>query len=117
MSKNLLSTEYLNFLNYIKQEVATSRYRAALAVNQSLIMLYHHIGTEILTRQAAHGWGAKVIDQLSKDLSTAFPEMKGFSSRNLKYMRLFAQTHPDPQFVQTMSAQLTWHHNVTKQLD
>lgn len=75
-------------------------------------MLYHHIGIEILTKQAAYGWGAKIIDQLSKDLSLAFPEMKGFSTRNLKYMRLFAQTYPDTQFVQQAAAQLPWFHLV-----
>lgn len=113
MSKNLLSPEYLEFLDTLKQKVATSRYQATRAVNRELIMLYHHIGTEILARQTAHSWGAKIIEQLSRDLTSAFPEMKGFSTRNLKYMRLFAQTYPDLQFVQVTLAQLTWYHNIT----
>ncbi|MFP3034201.1 MAG: YhcG family protein, partial [Candidatus Tisiphia sp.] len=97
----------------LKEQIATSRYKAALAVNSKLIVLYHHIGTEILKRQKEHGWGAKIIDQLSKDLRSAFPEMKGFSPRNLKYMRKFAEEYSDIEFVQEPLAQLTWYHNVT----
>ena len=113
MSKKILSKEYTEFLDTLKQAVATSRYQAARSVNQGLILLYHHIGTEILARQAVHGWGAKIIEQLSQDLTSSFPEMKGFSTRNLKYMRLLAQAYPDPKFVQVTLAQLTWYHNIT----
>jgi predicted nuclease of restriction endonuclease-like (RecB) superfamily len=77
-----------------------------------MILLYHHIGSEILRSQEKHGWGAKVIDQLSRDLKAAFPEMKGFSTRNLKYMRKFAEEYPDREFVQQLVAQLPWGHNV-----
>mgnify|MGYP000102411936 CR=1 FL=1 len=63
-------------------------------------------------RQAEQGWGAKVIERLSQDLRTAFPEMKGFSQRNLKYMRAFAEAWPDGQFVQEVLAQLPWYHQL-----
>ncbi|MGL9779857.1 MAG: PDDEXK nuclease domain-containing protein [Wolbachia sp.] len=109
----IIGKEYTEFLEQLKEHIATSRYRAALAVNSKLIVLYYHIGTEILKRQKEHGWGAKVIDQLSKDLRSAFPEMKGFSPRNLKYMRKFAEEYSDIEFVQEPLAQLTWYHNVT----
>jgi len=65
--------------------------QAVLAVNKELVLLYWHIGRSILERQQAQGWGAKVIDQLATDLHQTFPQMKGFSQRNLKYMRAFAQ--------------------------
>lgn len=113
MSIHLLSKEYVELLNQLKLRVSASRYKASLAANSELILLYHYIGTEILAKQAIYGWGAKIIDQLSKDLSSAFPEMKGFSTRNLKYMRQFAQIYPDVQFVQATLAQLTWYHNIT----
>lgn len=109
----VIAKEYTEFLEQLKEQIATSRYKAALAVNSKLIVLYHHIGTEILKRQKEHGWGAKIIDQLSKDLRSAFPEMKGFSPRNLKYMRKFAEEYSDIEFVQEPLAQLTWYHNVT----
>lgn len=113
MTKNIINQEYNKFLADLKERVASSRYKAALSVNKELILLYHHIGTQILEAQNKAGWGAKVIDQLSKDLASEFPEMKGFSVRNLKYMRKFAEEYPDPQFVQEVLAQLTWYHNVT----
>ncbi|WP_264338537.1 PDDEXK nuclease domain-containing protein [Wolbachia endosymbiont (group A) of Cheilosia soror] len=109
----IIAKEYTEFLEQLKDHIATNRYKAALAVNSKLILLYHHIGTEILKRQKEHTWGAKVIDQLSKDLRSTFPEMKGFSMRNLKYMRKFAEEYPDVEFVQEPLAQLTWYHNIT----
>jgi hypothetical protein len=80
--------------------------RATLAVNRELVLLYWQIGRDILARQAMQGWGAKVIDRLAHDLRIAFPEMKGFSPRNLKYMRAFAEAWPDSEFVQQPAAQL-----------
>ncbi|GHG36660.1 hypothetical protein GCM10017784_33590 [Deinococcus indicus] len=71
---------------------------------------YWHIGQSVLARQAQEGWGAKVIDQLARDLKAEFPELKGFSPRNLKYMRAFAAAWPDPEFVQQLVAQLPWFH-------
>ena len=99
MIENLISNDYFQFLDELKTRVASSRYKAALSVNRELIILYHHIGTEIIRSQAKHAWGAKIIDQLSKDLRSAFPEMKGFSTRNLKYMRLFAESFPFNHYI------------------
>jgi predicted nuclease of restriction endonuclease-like (RecB) superfamily len=86
--------------------------RAALSVNRELVLLYWQTGCEILIQQDAQGWGARVIDRLSQDLRQAFPGMKGFSARNLKYMRAFADAWPDEQFVQEVLAQITWYHNI-----
>jgi predicted nuclease of restriction endonuclease-like (RecB) superfamily len=91
MTKNIISKEYRVFLEDLKKRLFASRYKAALGVNRELILLYHHVGMRILESQAHHGWGAKVVDQLSRDLKSSFPEMKAFSARNLKYMRKFAQ--------------------------
>lgn len=113
MNKNIINSEYLEFLEQMKIRVSESRYQAVRAVNSELIRLYYHIGSEILKRQAKYGWGAKVIDKLSRDLHFAFPEMKGFSSRNLKYMRRFAEEYKDLEFVQEVLAQLTWYHHIT----
>jgi len=87
--------------------------RAALAVNSEMILLYWRIGREIVQRQAAHKWGARVIDQLATDLHSEFPDVRGFSPRNLKYMRKLALTWPDQQIVQQIVAQLPWGQNVT----
>ena len=63
--------------------------------------------------QAAQGYGTRVIDRLAADLRDAFPDMKGFSPRNLKYMRAFAAAWPDREVVQAALAQVTWYHNIT----
>jgi len=76
------------------------------------VLLYWRIGRDILVRQKKEGWGARVIDRLSADLRAAFPEMQGFSPRNLKYMRAFAEAWSDEQIVQQAVAQLPWGHNV-----
>ena len=55
---------------------------------------------------------AKIIDQLSRDLQSDFPEMKGFSTRNLKYMRKYAQEYLDSEFVQEVLVQIPWGHAV-----
>ena len=101
------------FLENLKSQVYQRRYQAARQVNKELILLYHHIGSEILRQQKEQGWGAKVIDQLSKDLRSEFTEMKGFSTRNLKYMRKFAENYPDSEFVQQVAALLPWFHLAT----
>lgn len=91
---------YADWLADLKTRIQTAQLRAALAVNRELVLLYWQIGHDILQRQAEQGWGAKVIERLAHDLRTAFPEMKGFSSRNLRYMRAFAEAWPDSGFVQ-----------------
>jgi predicted nuclease of restriction endonuclease-like (RecB) superfamily len=74
--------------------------------------VYWHIGRRILQAQQREGWGAKVIDRLARDLGRAFPDMRGFSTRNLKYMRAFAEAWPNESIVQAVLAQITWYHNI-----
>ena len=105
--------DYAKFLVDIKTRIRSAQTRAALSVNSELVLLYWQIGNDILKRQDEQGWGAKVIASLSHDLSHEFPQMKGFSSRNLKYMRGFAVAYPDEAFVQEVLAQITWYHNIT----
>lgn len=105
-------TGYAELLNTLKERIRASQVRAVLSVNRELVMLYWQIGQEILTRQANENWGSKVIDRLAADLRREFPDMQGFSPRNLKYMRTFAEAYPDKQFVQQAVAQIPWGHNV-----
>ncbi len=71
-----------------------------------MVLLYWDIGRVILDRQEREGWGAKVIDRLAADLREAFPDMRGFSPRNLKYMRAFAAAWPERAIVQQLAAQI-----------
>jgi predicted nuclease of restriction endonuclease-like (RecB) superfamily len=117
---SILPVDYVDWLSILKQRIAGARQRIVLSANSEQIRLYHFIGREILERQIKDGWGAKVIERISMDLRDAFPDMKGFSSRNLHYMRLFAEQCPGLQFVQQSAAelnkktvdQLPWFHIV-----
>jgi predicted nuclease of restriction endonuclease-like (RecB) superfamily len=104
--------EYEELLHHLKDRIRQSQFRVATAANQELVLLYWQIGREILQRQTVQGWGSKVIDRLAKDLRQAFPNMKGFSPRNLHYMRAFAECYEDESIVQQVVANLPWGHNV-----
>jgi predicted nuclease of restriction endonuclease-like (RecB) superfamily len=99
-------------LTEIKRRVRTERLRTVLAANSAMVRLYWDLGRMILERQDRAGWGAKVIDRLAADLREAFPDMKGFSPRNLKYMRAFAAAWPDAEIVQRVVARLPWRQNI-----
>lgn len=113
MTEMVTSPEnYGNWLAGLKRLIQSAQQRATLSVNRELVLLYWHIGRDILERQQDQGWGAKIVDQLAKDLTAAFPDMKGFSRRNLLYMRSFAEQWPEAEFVQQAVAQLPWGHNI-----
>ena|SRR5947208_1484709 len=103
---------YDRFLQDLKARIQSAQVRAGLAVNRELVLLYWGIGRDILARQSEQGWGARVIDRLSADLRHSFPEMKGLSARNIKYMRALAEAYPNESFVQQVVAQIPWGHNV-----
>src|SRR5450432_125972 len=112
MAETTPSTQtYAALLASIKERIQTAQVRAAVAVNQELVLLYWGIGKEILTRQSAEGWGKNIIPRLAKDLSTQFPEMKGLSPRNLGYMKAFAEAWPEEPILQQAAAKLPWFHN------
>ena len=107
-----LPPDYAAWLADLKARIHSAQQRATLAVNRELVRLYWQIGRDILERQQREGWGAKVIERLAQDLRNAFPDMKGFSPRNLKYMRAFAEAWPEEPFVQEVLAQLPWYHQL-----
>lgn len=112
-SRRAIPKGYANWLQDLKQRIRGARQRALLAANAEQIRLYHDIGRELLDRQRRLGWGAKVVERLSADLREAFPDMRGLSVRNFKYMKHFAQECPSLQFGQQTAAQLPWFHIVT----
>lgn len=102
---------YASLLRDIKQRIQQGRLQTVLAANSAMVLLYWDIGRTILERQGQEGWGAKVIDRLAADLRRAFPDMRGLSPRNLKYMRAFAAAWTDRSIVQQLAAQIPWFHN------
>src|SRR3990172_9003411 len=107
-----LPRDYPDALGAITRRIHEERLRVVLAANSAMVLLYWDIGGMILERQDRAGWGAKVIDRLAADLREAFPEMRGFSPRNLKYMRAFAAAWPEREIVQRTVAQLSWRQNI-----
>jgi predicted nuclease of restriction endonuclease-like (RecB) superfamily len=108
----VLPPDYGEWLASLKQRIRSARQRAVMAMNEEQIRLYHSIGCDIIDRQKQQGWGAKVINRLSADLREAFPDMKGLSVSNLKYMRVFAQECPTVEIGQQSADQLPWFHIV-----
>lgn len=102
---------YGHFLAGIKERIRTAQIKSALAANAELVLHYWDIGQDILRNQRRQGWGAKIIDRLAADLGRAFPKLRGYSVRNLKYMRAFAAAWPDRAKVQQLAAQIPWGHN------
>lgn len=80
------NADYIDWFIQLKTKIQQSRLKATLAINRELILLYWQIGKEIIERQTQYQWGDKVLDTLAKDLKLTFPEMKGLSKTNLKYM-------------------------------
>jgi predicted nuclease of restriction endonuclease-like (RecB) superfamily len=104
------SVSYSQLLTDLKLRIRTAQTRAAFAVSRELVFLYWSIGRDILSRQQAEGWGAKIIDRLAHDLQNEFPGTEGFSPRNLKYMRSLAEAWPEPEKVPQLVALLPWGH-------
>ena len=104
--------DYADALGEIKQRIQQERLRVVMAANSAMVLLYWDIGTMILSRQQREGWGARIIDRLSADLRDAYPDMRGLSPRNLKYMRAFAAAWPDRQIVQEPLARIPWFHHI-----
>ena len=108
-----MGDSYLEFIEEVKKEIQKQRISVVLNANSTMICLYWNIGRAILQKQKEEGWGAKVIDRMAKDLKEAFPDMSGFSPRNIKYMRKFAECWPDFEIVQRVVAQIPWRSNIS----
>ncbi len=113
-----LTKSYKSWLTELKQNISQVRLQTSMQVNANMLLVYWYIGKQILEKQELHGWGAKVVEVLAQDLQKAFPDTKGFSVRNLKYMRRFVELYSPTlevyslpknkktSIVQTVSAQL-----------
>lgn len=104
--------QYQSLLSEIKSKLKKAQLRAAIAVNHQLIQFYWEIGKLILNQQETIKWGNKLFDRLARDLRHSFPNTEGFSTTNLKNMRLFAKHYPNGEFSQALPDQLTWTHHI-----
>ncbi len=103
---NLQTNKYQQILNGLKEKIRQARFKAALTANAQLLAIYWEVGKTIIQQEKEEGWGAKTIDRLSADLRVEFEDMKGFSVRNLRYMREFAKAYPHFSILQQAAAKL-----------
>ncbi|MGO9954732.1 MAG: PDDEXK nuclease domain-containing protein [Solirubrobacteraceae bacterium] len=105
------TSSYRELIERLQRRIRESQARAARALNSELVMLYWSIGHDILAEQQAGGWGEDVVGRIADDLRLATGSARGFSRRNLFYMRRFATLWPDPEKVQPLAAQIGWSHH------
>jgi predicted nuclease of restriction endonuclease-like (RecB) superfamily len=98
--------EYQEWFQHLCDEIDKQRLKAIMQLNAATLQHYWWLGNDIIHKQKEQGWGAKVIDQLSEDLQKRYSNDSGYSIRNLKYMKQFAEEYPDFPFVQVPLAQL-----------
>ncbi|MGL4483698.1 MAG: DUF1016 N-terminal domain-containing protein [Anaerovoracaceae bacterium] len=104
------NSEYFDLLDKIKTLIKQAQYKSVIGANKEMMELYWNIGNDIIANTK---YGAKLIENLSKDILGEFPQVKGFSVRNLNYMRKYAELNPDLQKVQQGVALLPWCNNLT----
>ncbi len=107
-----LPENYPSFLKEIKSRIHEAQYAALKVVNRELVGLYWDIGRMIVERQAGETWGKSIVQQLVGDLQREFPGIKGFSQRNVFYMRELYLTYRESPKLQPLVAQIGWTHNV-----
>ena len=140
-SNTLLPNGYAQWRKDIEHLIDTAKLHTALNVNVGTLTLYWNICKSILQKQVQEGWGKQVIEQLSKDLISRYPDDRGYSVRNLRYMKRFASAYPDfpilqvplaelrklpilqatlaelenegREFVQVPLAQISWYHHIS----
>lgn len=111
-AKPSLPDWYPELLACVSKEVSSGRSRAISAANREMLLSYWSIGSELAKRESAQGWGSRVVTRLSADVRLAFPEASGFSPRNLRYMKSFAQAWPGFPMLQEPLATLPWYHQL-----
>ena len=141
MEQIIQGTEYKSWRCRIEAMIEHSKLKAVMSVNEEMLALYWKIGNDILEKQRTLGWGAQVIHQLSTDLTRRFPDDRGYSERNLRNMKRFADAYPqfpiwqvplaklkelpisqsaieqlkssDGDFLQVPLARLSWYHHIS----
>ncbi len=140
-NEKLLPSGYAEWREEIETLIEKAKFAAIMSVNTEMLSLYWKIGNDILIKQKELGWGAQVITQLSQDLKQKFPDDRGYSERNLRNMKIFAETYPtfpnwqvgladleklpirqaelaklkrdDSEFVQVELTQISWYHHIS----
>lgn len=110
MVEIIIDEDYKKFISDLKENIRISRTKALLKVNEELIKLYYNIGEKLVLKQKDSNWGDNFIGQIEKDLKKEFPDMKGFSRRNLIYMKNLYKFVGYDEKMQQLVAQIPWGH-------
>ena len=79
--------DFKNWVSQLKQDIRSAQIKAAIKVNTELLRLYWRMGADICEKQESSSWGDGWLKELSRELMSEFPDMKGLSHRNLQYIR------------------------------
>ena len=110
--KEYLISDYKEWIDRLKSKIKSAQVRVALSVNSQLLELYWVLGKELSEKSTRSSWGSGMIEKISNDLIREFPEMKGFSRRNLYAIKQwFEFYHTEFEFVPQVAAQIPWGHN------
>jgi len=109
---SIQKNDYINLVNEITEKIRQSQYEAMRTLNTALIRLYWEIGEEIYKQQEEKGWGKSIVEILSTELQNNFPNIKGFSARNLWRMRKFYETYQDNEKMPPLVAEISWTKNI-----
>lgn len=112
MDSNLIDKEYNGFIIDIKNKIRNSQYEAMKAVNKTLINLYWGIGKEIYNQQQEKGWGKSIVEVLANEIKKDFPDVQGFSARNLWRMRNLYVEYKDSEILPPLVAEISWSKNI-----
>lgn len=105
--------DYSAFIRDIKSKIQVAQIKASVSVNRELLQLYWEIAELIVEKQKCATWGDGFLAQMSKDLQKEFPDMKGFSRRNLELMRQwYKYWEKAPIIAKQLATQIPWWHNV-----
>lgn len=112
MNEIAQNREFYEWINQLKSKIRTVQTKVALTLNTQLIELYWEIGKDISNRQKQTNWGSKFIEQTAIELRSEFPQIKGFSRRNLYAIRQWYRFYSTKyEFVPQSVAQIPWGHN------
>lgn len=102
--------DYIEFFSHIKTRLKAAQIQAVLAANSELVKFYWKLGNDLVEKQKEQKWGAHFLEQFSHDMRQTFPEMQGFSVRNLQRMKQFAIFYPELSITTQAVSQLPWGH-------
>jgi len=112
IEETVLDDDYKSTLIELKKRILEAQIRAVVSVNKELVLLYWNIGDSLLKKQKNSEWGSKMIDRISRDIKESFPDLEGFSSRNLRFMIQFARQYSDIEIVKQLVSLIPWGHNI-----